>query len=275
MSRRRKTAEAKPPLADKLEWRPIDSLRAHPENSRKHDAEQISMLRGSLRSFGWTRPIMVVDDVAGLEPGTVFVGHGFWEAAKAEGHTQAKVLVAENWTAAQVRAYMIADNQLPLGATWDDDVLKRELEALRTDGFDLAALGFNQAAVDAMFAVPEAENPKQGVAGSLAESFGIPPFSVFNAREGWWQTRKAQWLALGIRSEVGRGEGAEGKKSHKDAPGGGGRLWAGKDANGKTAAATSYGKPRRKANAEPGGSKMPAANYSKSRARGNGKGQPV
>jgi hypothetical protein len=36
----------------------------------------------------------------------------------------------------------------------------------------------------------------------------IPPFSVMNAREGWWQDRKRAWLALGIKSELGRGGGA-------------------------------------------------------------------
>ena len=39
----------------------------------------------------------------------------------------------------------------------------------------------------------------------LAQTFDYPPFSVLNAREGWWQERKRQWLALGIKSEVGRG----------------------------------------------------------------------
>ena len=39
----------------------------------------------------------------------------------------------------------------------------------------------------------------------LAQTFSYPPFSVLNAREGWWQERKRQWLALGIKSEVGRG----------------------------------------------------------------------
>lgn len=39
----------------------------------------------------------------------------------------------------------------------------------------------------------------------LANAFEYPPFSVLNAREGWWQERKRQWLALGIQSELGRG----------------------------------------------------------------------
>lgn len=39
----------------------------------------------------------------------------------------------------------------------------------------------------------------------MADKFGIPPFTVLNAREGWWQDRKKAWIALGIQSELGRG----------------------------------------------------------------------
>lgn len=46
--------------------------------------------------------------------------------------------------------------------------------------------------------------PEKHGAG-LAETWDYPPFSVLNAREGWWQERKRQWLALGIKSELGRG----------------------------------------------------------------------
>ena len=41
---------------------------------------------------------------------------------------------------------------------------------------------------------------------SLADRFGVPPFSVIDARQGYWQARKRQWLKLGIKSELGRGE---------------------------------------------------------------------
>lgn len=40
----------------------------------------------------------------------------------------------------------------------------------------------------------------------LAEKFIMPPFSVLDARQGFWQERKRAWLALGIRGELGRGE---------------------------------------------------------------------
>jgi hypothetical protein len=82
-------------------------------------------------------------------------------------------------------------------------------------------------------------------AGSMAERFMIPPFSVLNARGGWWQERKAAWLALGIQSELGRGENMLAMSGAANA-----QMVAGssyKDANGK----------RSKANACPGGSPRP------------------
>jgi len=41
---------------------------------------------------------------------------------------------------------------------------------------------------------------------SLNEKFIIPPFSVFDTRQGYWQDRKNKWKGLGIKSEVGRDE---------------------------------------------------------------------
>ena len=43
--------------------------------------------------------------------------------------------------------------------------------------------------------------------GPLAQRFEFPPFSILNAQQGAWQERKAAWLSLGIKSEVGRGGG--------------------------------------------------------------------
>jgi hypothetical protein len=40
----------------------------------------------------------------------------------------------------------------------------------------------------------------------LSATWEYPPFSVLSARDGWWQERKRQWLALGIQSELGRGD---------------------------------------------------------------------
>lgn len=41
---------------------------------------------------------------------------------------------------------------------------------------------------------------------TLFDRFLVPPFSVLDARGGYWQSRKREWLALGIKSELGRDE---------------------------------------------------------------------
>ena len=45
----------------------------------------------------------------------------------------------------------------------------------------------------------------------LGGDWDYPPFSVWNAREGWWQDRKRSWLDLGIKSEIGRDNSDDGE----------------------------------------------------------------
>lgn len=41
---------------------------------------------------------------------------------------------------------------------------------------------------------------------SLADKFGVAPFSILDRRQGEWQDRKRKWLSLGIQSELGRAD---------------------------------------------------------------------
>ena len=40
----------------------------------------------------------------------------------------------------------------------------------------------------------------------MTDYFIVPPFSVLDTRQGYWQERARQWRSLGIQSELGRGE---------------------------------------------------------------------
>jgi hypothetical protein len=73
----------------------------------------------------------------------------------------------------------------------------------------------NLLALDEVVSESQSQSANDESKGSLAGKFGVSPFSVLNAREGWWQDRKRAWLALGIKSELGRGE-----NGHHAAPGG-------------------------------------------------------
>ena len=70
-----------------------------------------------------------------------------------------------------------------------------ESESTITDEVtDFSLYGYN------LFGEPVNPEPRGAVAGK----FTLPPFSVLNTTEGFWQERKRNWLSLGIRSEVGR-----------------------------------------------------------------------
>ena len=97
------------------------------------------------------------------------------------------------------KALALADNQIATLAEWDEVILSELLAEVEEIEFE--TMGFSR---EHYGDVPE------GV--SLAERFVVPPFSVLNAREGWWQARKRAWLALGIESEIGRGNEGDGTK---------------------------------------------------------------
>jgi hypothetical protein len=183
-----------------LDTRPVEALAPYARNSRTHSDAQIAQIAASIAEFGFTNPVLIDAD------GGIIAGHGRVLAAKSLGLADVPVLVLDHLTETQRRAYVIADNRIALGASWDEDVLRAEIEALG-EGFDLDLLGFGDDELAAILNDPDPPADQTEKAnGSLADRFGIAPFSVLNAREGWWQDRKRAWLSLGIRSEVGRGE---------------------------------------------------------------------
>lgn len=190
-------------LAKRIELWPLDRLRPYERNARTHDSAQVTKIAASITEFGFTNPILV-DSADGI-----IAGHGRLMAAKELGLPEVPVIVLDHLTDAQRRAYILADNRLALDAGWDNDMLAAELADLQGEGFDLELTGFNDEELDALLgddAGDEAANDNEPgeQKGNLADRFLLPPFTVLNAREGWWQDRKRAWLALGIKSEEGR-----------------------------------------------------------------------
>ena len=114
----------------------IIDLTLYKNNPRVHSDVQIERLAISLTEFGFTNPVLI-DDM-----GNVVCGHGRIAAAKKIGLETVPTITLSHLSAEQRRAYIIADNQLALNSSWDDDILKHELEALMDNGFDLSVLGW-------------------------------------------------------------------------------------------------------------------------------------
>jgi hypothetical protein len=162
-------------------------------------------------------------------------------------------------------AALSADNKLTLNAEWDLDRLAIEIAGLRASDFDISLIEFSESEIDDLLKADE--DGEETGAGSLAERFMIAPFSVLNARGGSWQERKAAWLALGIQSELGRGENS--------AIGGAPMPLDRANACKSQGSLNEIMAQKRKPTAEPGGSKMPAADYRRTRARGDGRGRSI
>jgi hypothetical protein len=192
----------------RVEYLSVDSLIPYINNARTHSESQVAQIAASIREFGFTNPVLV-DGQRGL-----IAGHGRVLAARKLGLDDVPVIELAHMTEAQKRAYILADNKLALNAGWDTELLALELGELRDDGFDLDLIGFNGDELAELLPLEGAGEgsggDESGGDGSLAARFMVAPFSVLNAREGWWQSRKNAWIGIGIRSELGRGDNALG-----------------------------------------------------------------
>lgn len=115
----------------------VSDLIPYVNNSRTHSDEQVNQVASSIKEFGFTNPVLI-DEQGGL-----IAGHGRVMAAKKLGIDEVPSIVLVGLTEAQQKAYIIADNQLPLNAGWDLDKLKLEIETLNELDFDIDLLGFD------------------------------------------------------------------------------------------------------------------------------------
>lgn len=122
--------------ADNIVQRDPDTLIPYENNPRQHSEAQIDRLVRSIKEFGFTNPVLIDDDL------NVIAGHGRLMAAGVMGLKMVPTITLGHLNDEQRRAYVIADNQLALNSTWDDDILQKELEALGDLGFDLTLLGW-------------------------------------------------------------------------------------------------------------------------------------
>ena len=116
--------------------KPVADLAGYQNNARTHSAEQIKQVANSIKEFGFTNPILITPD------NMIVAGHGRLEAAKSLGMVEVPCIELSGLTNTQIKAYILADNQLALNAGWDLDLLKSELVDLEADAFDLGLIGF-------------------------------------------------------------------------------------------------------------------------------------
>lgn len=128
--------------SDKVEQIAVDDLNPSPRNARVHPKKQIAQIAKSLDAFGFTNPLLIDDQ------NVILAGHGRLAAARKIGMQTVPCLRLNNLTAAEKKAYLIADNKLALNAEWDQEILSIELAEISGTEFDVSITGFEIGEVD-------------------------------------------------------------------------------------------------------------------------------
>jgi ParB-like chromosome segregation protein Spo0J len=117
------------------EW-PIDRLIEYARNPRKND-HAVDQMAAAIQEFGFPHSLRRAVRWAPRR----------WPPAP-EGGPQARaetvpVILADDLTPTQIKAFRLLANRSATWAEWDDDLLRLELEELKLDDFDLALTGFD------------------------------------------------------------------------------------------------------------------------------------
>jgi DNA modification methylase len=131
-----------PQAQSQIEMRAPGSLRPYAGNARTHSPKQLRQIADSIRRFGFVNPILIDAE------GDIIAGHGRLAAAELLGLSEVPVLPVTHLSAAEKRAYILADNRLAEKAGWDKEILAIELQALIDFDFEVELVGFELAEID-------------------------------------------------------------------------------------------------------------------------------
>lgn len=196
----------------KIEYVPLSKIKEWPGNAREWD---LGAVHESINEFGFRDPLAVNSKNNQIEE-----GHGRINVLlqkKSARNTPPKWIVedGDEWlvpvmwftdeTEIQER-YALAHNRSQDLGSYDLNKLAKELKK-HVENDALAGTGYSADDLDDMLKLVNDNTTIDADTNnlSLRERFLIPPFSVFDARQGYWQERKRLWLSLGIQSELGRG----------------------------------------------------------------------
>jgi DNA modification methylase len=122
----------------------INKLVPYSRNLRKND-HAVDQMVASIQQFGFKIPILTRSS-----DGAVVDGHLRLKAAQKLGMTELPVILCDEWSDAQVKAFRLMANRSAIWAEWDLDLVALEIEDLRTADFDLSLTGFDSVAIDEM-----------------------------------------------------------------------------------------------------------------------------
>jgi ParB-like nuclease family protein len=149
------------PTTQSIELWPIERLVEYPRNPRKNDAA-VDRMCGSIREFGFKVPCLVRSN------GEVVDGHLRLKAARKLELAEIPVILCDEWTPAQVKAFRLLVNRSATWADFDEELLALELQEIREADYDLDLTGFDPGEIDKLLALDDED--KANAAPPLPES---------------------------------------------------------------------------------------------------------
>lgn len=137
----------------------INKINAYANNPRNNE-DAVLAVAESIQEFGFKNPIIVDKDY------TIIAGHTRILAAQKLGISEVPVIVADDLTEEQVRAFRIADNKTNEIAEWNLEMLAEELKGLEEifTGFDQdefqEMMGLDQTIEEDEYDIEEPVEPK-------------------------------------------------------------------------------------------------------------------
>lgn len=148
-----------------VEAKSIDEIKPYENNPRNND-DAVDAVANLIKEFGWQQPIVVDNE------GVIIAGHTRYKAAKKLGLKHVPVVVADNLTPDQVKAYRLADNKTAELADWDMDLLNDELDQIRN--IDMSDFGFDELDDDQIDTDPKVDDNEE----LSLDDFGDDKFEV-------------------------------------------------------------------------------------------------
>ena len=123
----------------KIQMMDINDIRPYENNPRRNE-KAVDAVAKSIEKFGFKNPIIIDKD------NVIISGHTRRLASIKLGLKEVPVIVGDDLTEAQVKAFRLADNRVAELAVWDEDLLKEEMA--KAIDMDLQDFGFDPEDID-------------------------------------------------------------------------------------------------------------------------------
>jgi DNA modification methylase len=155
---------------------PVSKLVPYFRNPRKND-HAIDRMAASINEFGFKIPILA------RSSGEVVDGHLRLKAAEKLGMKEVPVILCDEWTEAQVKAFRLMVNRSVTWADWDEELLALEIGELKAIDFDLSLTGFEPVEIDEFLFGEEKDDGREQEVPALPEQAITQPGDLWMCGE--------------------------------------------------------------------------------------------